>query len=63
MPQAKDYKTVPRTKPLSPEESEAAKEARRRYNNAWAKANPDKVKAIRDRYWARRAAREQQQGE
>ena len=60
MPQAKDYKTVPRTKPVTEEEIEQAKEARRRYNREWAKRNPDKVKAIRDRYWLKRAQREQQ---
>jgi hypothetical protein len=59
MPQAKDYKTIPRAKPLSPEEIEQAKEARRRYYQEYRKRNPDRIKAAQDRYWLRKA----QQGE
>lgn len=33
-----------------------ALEARRAYKRAWAKKNPDKVKAAQERYWAKVAA-------
>lgn len=34
---------------------EAAKrEARREYHRQWRKNNPDKVKAIRERYWRKK---------
>lgn len=59
MPQAKDYKTVPRSKPLSPEEIEQAKEARRRYYADYRRKHPERIKAAQDRYWLRKA----QQGE
>lgn len=36
--------------------TEAAKEARRAYKRAWAKANREKVKAYTARYWERKAA-------
>lgn len=35
---------------------EAANQARREYQREWRKANPDKVKAAQDRYWARKGA-------
>lgn len=38
--------------------SEAAKAARRAYMRAWRAKNKDKVKAMNERYWQRRAARE-----
>lgn len=59
MPQGKNYKTVPRTKPLSPEEIEAAKEARRRYYQNYRKCNRERIRDAQDRYWLRKA----QQGE
>lgn len=34
---------------------ERAKEARRAYRRAWAKKNPDKVRAQQERYWTKRA--------
>lgn len=34
----------------------AATEARNAYRRAWAKNNPDKVKAQQERYWSKRAA-------
>ena len=40
------------------EMSEAAKEAKREYERRWRKENPDKVKAIRSRYWEKRALRQ-----
>ena len=36
--------------------NENAIKARREYRRKWAKANPDKVKAQQERYWAKRAA-------
>jgi len=39
-------------------ELDAATEARRAYYRAWAKKNPDKVKANRERFWARQAERQ-----
>ncbi|MCD7944221.1 MAG: hypothetical protein LUH43_04960 [Clostridia bacterium] len=36
--------------------TEAAKKARNAYLKKWRKANPDKTKAIRERYWEKRAA-------
>ena len=41
------------------EQIEAAKEARRKYKRAWAKRNPDKIRAQQLRYWTKRAQREQ----
>lgn len=37
--------------------TDAAREAQRAYRRAWAKKNPDKVKAAQERYWQRRAER------
>ena len=37
----------------------AALEARRAYKRAWAKANPDKIQAQQERYWAKKAAEKQ----
>lgn len=37
--------------------TEEARAARNAYKREWAKKNPDKVKAIQDRYWTRRAAK------
>lgn len=31
-------------------------EARRAYKRAWAKKNPEKIKAQQERYWAKKAA-------
>ena len=36
-------------------------QARREYKRAWAKKNPDKVKAQQERYWQKRAEKEAQQ--
>lgn len=36
--------------------TEKAAAARRAYKRAWAKKNPDKVKAAQERYWAKIAA-------
>lgn len=36
--------------------TEAALEARRAYKREWAKKNRDKVKAQQERYWAKKAA-------
>lgn len=35
--------------------TDAAREAQRAYRRAWAKKNPDKVKAAQERYWERKA--------
>jgi hypothetical protein len=35
--------------------SEQAKEARRAYQKKWRKNNPDKVKAIQQRHWEKKA--------
>lgn len=35
--------------------NEQAAAARRAYKRAWARANPDKVKAQQERYWSRKA--------
>lgn len=35
--------------------TDAAREAQRAYKRAWAKKNPDKVRAAQERYWQRRA--------
>ena len=42
---------------------EAAREARRQYKRQWAKNNPEKVKAQQERYWAKRAAAQAEQGQ
>lgn len=39
--------------------TEEAKAARRAYKREWARRNPDKVKAIQDRYWQRKAEQAQ----
>ena len=46
--------------------TEAAIKARNEYRRAWAKKNPDKVRAQQQRYWAKKAAaaaQDQQQTE
>ncbi len=43
--------------------NEAAKEARRRYKREWNKAHPESVRRSQERYWTRRAEREQAQAE
>ena len=40
---------------------EAVRQARNAYNREWARKNPDKVRAKQQRYWERRALREQQE--
>lgn len=35
--------------------TEEAKAARRAYARAWARSNPDKVKAQQERYWKKKA--------
>ena len=37
------------------EMDERAKEARRAYKREWNRRNPDKVRAIQERYWSRKA--------
>lgn len=36
------------------EEVEQIRAAKREYDRQWRKANPEKVKAIQERYWLRR---------
>ena len=35
---------------------EKAKAARRAYKRAWAKKNPEKIRAQQERYWVKKAA-------
>lgn len=42
------------------ETEKLARAARNAYRRAWAKNNPDKVKAQQERYWLKRAEREAQ---
>lgn len=37
---------------------EAGREARRKYYREWARKNKDKLKANQERYWIRKATRE-----
>lgn len=37
-------------------DAEAAEEERRKYDRQWRARNPSKVKAIKERFWAKRAA-------
>ena len=39
---------------------EKAKAARRAYKRAWAKKNPEKIRAQQERYWAKKAAQTEQ---
>lgn len=39
---------------------EKAKAARRAYKRAWAKKNPEKIKAQQERYWTKKAAQTEQ---
>ncbi len=41
--------------------TEKAKEARRAYKREWCRRNRDKVRAAQERYWARKAEKEQAQ--
>lgn len=43
--------------------NDKALEARRAYKRAWAKKNPDKVKAQQERYWQKKAANQEQSAE
>lgn len=36
--------------------TDKAKEARAAYHRAWRKKNPDKARAIKERYWEKKAA-------
>lgn len=36
--------------------NEQAAEARKAYRRKWAKENPEKVKAMQERYWSKKAA-------
>lgn len=40
---------------------EKALEARRAYKREWQRNNPEKVKAQQERYWAKKAARKEQE--
>lgn len=44
-------------------EKEKAREAMKLYAREWRKRNPDKARAIRERYWARRFERMQAEAE
>lgn len=41
--------------------TDAAIKARNAYRRAWAKKNPDKVRAQQQRYWAKKAAQAAEQ--
>lgn len=43
--------------------TEEAKQARLAYRREWAKKNPDKVKAIQERYWEKKAAAQKAEAE
>ena len=43
--------------------SEEAREARNAYLRKWRHENPDKARAIRERYWERKAQRNEKGGE
>lgn len=45
------------------ERERIAKEARNAYQREWRKKNPDKVKQIMARHWAKKALELQQKGE
>ena len=40
---------------MEKETMEMVKEAQRQYQREWRKKNPDKVKAISNRYWTKKA--------
>lgn len=40
--------------------TDKAKEARRAYKREWNRKNPDKVRAAQERYWRRKAEKEEQ---
>lgn len=42
---------------MQKDKSEAARKAKNAYMKKWRAANPDKVKANTERYWARQAER------
>lgn len=50
-------------KALSAEEVEKIKAAKRRYDREWRKKNPEKVKAIQERYWLRKAQKMESENE
>lgn len=39
-------------------QKEAARQARNAYLRAWRRKNPDKVKAMHEKYWIKKAERE-----
>ena len=41
--------------------TEEAKQAKREYEKRWRERNPEKIKAIRRRYWEKKAARAKQE--
>lgn len=43
--------------------TEAARQARNAYMRAWRKANPERVKAINERYWLKRAQQSETKAE
>lgn len=52
------YNRKRKRKEITSVKSEAAKAARRAYMKEWRARNKDKVRAMNERYWQRRAARE-----
>lgn len=43
------------------EKTEMAKEAKRAYERKWRKENPEKCRAIKQRYWEKKALRDLEQ--
>lgn len=48
---------------MTEQEREAARQQINKYHREWRKKNKDKVRAINERYWAKKAAQEQQREE
>lgn len=45
---------------MTEQEKKLVREARRKWAKDYRKANPEKIKATNERYWLRRALREQE---
>lgn len=43
--------------------TDKALEAKRKYEREWRRNNPDKVRAMKERYWAKKAAQLQAEAE
>lgn len=43
--------------------TDAAKEKKREYERRWRAQNPERVKAIKERYWEKKASQDESNGE